>query len=519
VAHKHLESLPLQNRALEELATDTGEYLSEVILAVYNGLCEHLEVDPDRVHKRPPKKLVKGFLTGLAGIGRRVRQRIIGKRKQSPRRPFKIKGRKLYEKGKPVTIQQWKDFERQVTDHMKPFLDSVAEEMAVKGVLLGMASNEMEIQGKLAQHDKKSYEQVEREIFRGYIPDSRRSAMERFEIGNDVAAAITLAEVQAADAVQKVDERVRAAIKTQVISAHKENKSAAQLASDLYWMKRDRPELRDDHEPKPELSDSTAEQLQRDWMRVAKTELAIIHENGKLAQHEKQARESMQDDSKAAYFVFDGHPGACPECKARFGTVARLLPRGEVGNQSNDGIALYFKDDPYASIVIWQGKTNVGFRQKEWRTTVPMHPWCRCRWLRIDPEYQEYDKENLKIKLKEDIVGKPSLLGEDFLKHTDSLEARRREIMEKQQADRMEDIHKRDIDYFRRAGTKLVGYDDAGGRILETDSGLRYVEVDPSEANARLEEWRRDKSLPSPVSRAAPDWNRIFGKFIEQEAS
>ncbi len=415
------DTTPHDLKYIQDLSDEFTNYYAQLILNVFNGVALNLGVvNPDMLGVRSPRelRLEKGFLSGMSALGKRIHGYIGRKLKKTPFQPFKIKGLKLYRKDKPMTYQEWRDFESQVLEYIRPYVDGLGEEMAVKGVLLAMASSEMEKQGRaVKQYGKVSYEQLEKEMFNGYVPDSMVSAQERFDITREVDRAIQLGYTQAADHMTNIEDNLRTAVKEQVQAAHRIGKTPMELASDLYWMKDD----------KPELKKFTAEIVMRDWRRVAHTELAYVHERGKIAQYEDKARKSIDNPEEAIYLVFNG-TGRCDWCEPRQGEIVRLIPLEVVGNERDDTLSSRGINDPHTNIAVWQGKNNVGFKKKEWRICTPVHPWCGDTLSRIYPDMQEFDTDIKRIKYK---------LGQEFEKHipedfVDELESERAKYRERQ---------------------------------------------------------------------------------------
>ena len=180
--------------------------------------------------------------------------------------------------------------------------------------------------------------------------------------------------------VQNVKDDVRNAIRKQVVHAHETGLSPRELASNLYWMK----------DEVPELKKYNAQTLLRDYQRVATTELAMIHSSGKMAQYEGQARESLEEPEKAVHMIFTG--GTCEWCQAHHGTIVRLVPADMVAG-NDDSLKSMGIEDTYTNIAVWPGKNNVGFKQKAWRVCTPAHPWNTAQLVRFHPEAQEYNEK------------------------------------------------------------------------------------------------------------------------------
>lgn len=159
-------------------------------------------------------------------------------------------------------------------------------------------------------------------------------------------AAVEHATHSAADKVTEISEKHRAKVRQLVMLAKKERWTANQLAMKLY--------------------DTFAEH-NRDWRRVAITELSFVVNDAYLSGLEEGAR-----------VIGMGSVNACKHCKkyviGKEFTVIHTLP----------------KHDTYETDMeqVWVGKTNYGRRVQEYRACIPMHPNCRCRWHRLSSFYK-----------------------------------------------------------------------------------------------------------------------------------
>ncbi len=481
---------------LDDLANDCTHYVSQLILEVFHGVSRNIGVkDPDKLASKPPERLQKGFLDGIREIGRKIRNYIGGGKKI---RPFEIMGLKLYKKGRPLSEKEWEKFERQVVEYLRPYLKDLNEEMAIKGIILGMASKEAEDQLKqIHEYGKKSLDQIERENFHGYIPDNMISALGRLKINRDIQKAYIMAYDRAAMYVRRVNDDVRDAIRQQVITAHKLGKTPQQLASDLYWMK----------DEVPEMKKYTAHSLLRDWQRVAVTELGFIHGMGKMAANEEQARQSMKKPELAIYYVFTR--GTCPWCQDHQGRIVRHIPLDMVGNEADDSLSSRGIEDHYTDTAVWIGKNNIGFKQSQWRVCVPAHPWNTANLGRIHPEAQEYDVKTHRIKFR-GTKDFEKYIPEEFNKELEEVRKKNLERKERMEADTAAGIHKKPIEYGDWEEGARAGEDRKGYPIVES-GGQEYIGVSTDDFNEYLQEWRKDRSRPIPISTKQREYNQLFG--------
>jgi hypothetical protein len=119
-------------------------------------------------------------------------------------------------------------------------------------------------------------------------------------------------------------------------------------------------------------------EFNRDWRRIAITELAECMANGYLA------------TLPVGTFVIGQADGtACEWCKAHIhGKIFKVVK--EPG-------------DPWREV--WVGKTNYGRRKKDWVPCIPGHPNCRCRWQVFDPKFMKVTPEGrIDLKTPEEIL-------------------------------------------------------------------------------------------------------------------
>lgn len=489
---------------LDDLADEVTHYVSQIILEVYHGVARNIGVkDADALAARPPKRIQKGFLSGFKEISERIVSHFGKKR---PVEPFTVRGGlKLYRKGKPMTQREWDQFSDQVTKYMKPYLSHVSEEMVVKAILLSMATAEAERQQKqIHEYGKKSLAQIQTEMYGGRMPETVAEARRQRKIDKGVARAMVNSYNHAAQYVQKVDDTVRDAIREQVVSALQKNKTPEELASDLYWKV----------QKNPDVKSSTAEQVLRDWRRVAVTEIAYAHAAGRMAEAEADAeadqKAGFKHPEKAVYFMFVR--GTCPWCQAHHGKVGRMIPSDLAGDGASDKLADYGIKDPHTDTALWTGKNNVGFPKALWRLCVPAHPWNTAQLVRFNPAVQEYDEKTGRIRWKTD-KELEKMIPKEVSGDVDDAEAAIKKRKDKMDADQKRGVYKPAIDYGLKESGKPAGAgsDKDGNPVVDVD-GQRYVGVDAGDFNDYLERWRRNRSLPIPVSTAQREYQQFFGR-------
>ena len=205
------------------------------------------------------------------------------------------------------------------------------------------------------------------------------------------------------------------------------------------------------------------------------TEMASVYESGILAQHESEAMESLKDSRKAQYFVFSG--GSCKWCQGHQGILTRLVPANIVTDTSDDSLKSMGINDPNTDIASWIGKNNIGFKQASWRITTPAHPHNVATMKPIDIETEYYNEKTGEVELRQ----------------------KKQKSLPKQVDYSSQIKSEKEIRKPKKMGDNLV---EMNGNIYEAVSADDY--------NRKLEESKKDRTLPIPVNTNSPAYKRIF---------
>lgn len=170
------------------------------------------------------------------------------------------------------------------------------------------------------------------------------------------ANAVKHASQHAGDKITEISAKHMAGVRQLVMVAKKERWSAAKLAQELF-------DKFGDHN--------------RDWRRVAITELAFAANDGYLSGCE-------EGDT----LIGMGAVGACKHCE-------NLIIGKQVTFTKNPPMNDTFEGDIKT---VWVGKTNYGRRVAEYVAAIPLHPHCRCRWHRISRFYKMGKNGKLVLK-------------------------------------------------------------------------------------------------------------------------
>ena len=381
--------------------------------------------------------------------------------------PFRYK-KKIYEKtGKPMTAKQWQDFSNAIDKYWSEKMNIVSEDITIKAHELGKQT--ANFRKKKKPYQKKSLYQINFDQYKGEMPKTFQEAYKKYDFKNAEKNALNKQLSSISMYVKQASNDIQEAIRQQVQQGLEDNKSPIEVASDLYW----------NVEKNEELNKYTAENLRRNWNRVANTEMASAYEAGILAEHEADAMESLKNPEKAQYFVFSG--GTCPWCKAHQGIIVRLVPSEIVVDTGNDSLKSMGIDDPNVDIAVWVGKNNVGFKENkkvhERRVCTPAHPFNVATLKPINLKEEWYNPKTGEVEHRQE-----------------------KQKYVPQQVDYTQKI-KEEKDWRKPTfiENNLVRFNN---NIYEAVSDFDY--------NRRLEEFRKNPQLPIPVNMKSPSYKRIF---------
>jgi hypothetical protein len=447
---------------VRELTEYWTAYMYAVINEIFVGIGVNLGLTEDKAYdlsQNNPKQLKKAgflnkFLKGLADKFKRVFSHKVPK--------FRVDF-KLFEKDKPIDNEKWDRINKKISDYWKKTAHKVAEEMAVKGYILGRDT--AKYQKKDQEFETKSFEQVAEEDHGNNMPSSISEAYRKHYFNDPDKKTLNKSFSKVAMHVAEVESDVKDSIRKIVTTGVINGKGPQEIASDMYW--------------NVQKAMPSAAVLRRNWSRTATTEMQSVYEAGILAQYEEEARESLSDPAKARYFVYTG--GSCNWCRAHQGTVVRLLPDDIIPDKDNDSLSALGIEDSKTDTAVWIGKNNVGrysYKAPYWQICTPAHPHGVATLTPID-----FDKEFFNEKTGR--VEKKQLYRTEFVP--------KRKDYEITEADRE-----------RRKPT-----------FISTDrvsfNNNVYERVSPEQYKTAIEKWQNDPSLPIPVSTESTRYDKIFG--------
>lgn len=237
--------------------------------------------------------------------------------------------------GKPLTKKQWETVLGSLDKAMVRIFKNTPDALVKKALMLGKILQGME------------YEQRERQRLAAIDewPDVPQDSQWR--------NALAFGEANSAELIVDLRQRARKAIAGSINEAIQNRKTTKQLESDLF--------------------DDFAD-LNRDWRRIAETEIADNVNNGILL---SELDDVEEDETR--YMIGISGPGACAHCENLIaGQVVVLVSEPMAGG------FVTVKGTRYPAV--WPGKSNVGRKAANYWATAPLHPHCRCSWTRYYPE-------------------------------------------------------------------------------------------------------------------------------------
>ncbi len=437
---------------LRELNEFLTAYISEIIDEIYVGVGISLGLPEDHAYKlanTDPKNLQKaGFIKNIFNKFKKI---IPFKKKKF--RPKKVDISQ-------ATPEQWDTFNKGLDNYWKEFADKVTGDVTAKGFFLGRET--ANFRKKKKPYKNKSLYQVVEDQFSGKMPDSIEQAYKKYDFTNAEKKALNRSLSNVGMYVTEASNNVKEAIRKVVNKGIEEGKTPVEIASDLYW------EVEKDPDG---MNKYKAENLKRNWGRVAATEIAGVHEAAILAADEADAMESLKDPSKAVYYVRTG--GTCKWCRSKQGRIVRLVPSTIASGIEGESLKSIGINDPNTDIAIWPGKNNVGRKQPDWLICCPAHPWNVATFQPIDLKEDWYNPKTGDVEKRQ---------------------KKQKFVPQLEIEEPPEDFRKP-----KKIGDNLVrvGYNV-------------YEAVDKSVADKKLDEWRKDRTLPIPVQIGSPDYIRIF---------
>ena len=263
--------------------------------------------------------------------------------------PFVLSGRIFLnpKTGKPLTKKQWAVIKREILQVFNYIYSFEEERIASHALALGKVLKGMSIKDSLSMGYKKIKSAV----------DATMKKLEGPLWNNSVDFAQQHAGELIVDLTQTQYKKIHDTIQTSI----KNRQSHTELKKNLF---------------------ERFGEMNRDWRRIAETEIGNAQNNGQLITELERA-----DKDEVVFMRGVSSSGACPFCRGEVdGKVVVLLPEPPEGG----GDQVVIEGTTYTAI--WPGKDNYGRRRADWWVSAStQHPHCRCTWVKYVPGFEDID--------------------------------------------------------------------------------------------------------------------------------
>lgn len=259
--------------------------------------------------------------------------------------------------GKPYTAKQLAELERIMKKYgVNP--DNWAESMAVRATLLGKLISEAERENRELMRLVLDTMPVDVEATKlpFKLKTQEKGEVPVLPLQSQELNAIKWAKTNAGENIRVNNQKMIAGVKQLVMQARRERWEPGKLAQALF---------------------DKFGQFNRDWRRIALTELAEATNNGYLM--------TLKDGDKV---IGQSAADCCKYCEKWVKNRVYTF-REQPGDPETE---------------IWVGKSNAGLRSRDWRAAVIMHPHCRCRWQRFNDTFYKMEDGKLVLKTAQEIA-------------------------------------------------------------------------------------------------------------------
>lgn len=250
--------------------------------------------------------------------------------------------------GKALTNAQWKTIKKDVLKAFDYLYEIEEERIASHAMSLGKVLKGMPIGNSISYGYKTIKSQVDATMKKLYDPQYQN--------------ALLIAQQEAGTMIVELKQKQYKQIHDVIQTGIKHRQSPTELVESLY---------------------DRFGHMNRDWRRIAETEIGEAQNNGQLLTELGRRKEGEE------YIFMKGISSgdACPWCRNEVdGTIVVLLE--EPPDSGTDKIVI----DGETYTAIWSGKTNYGRnRQNWWIAAGTQHPHCRCTWVKHIPGFEKWD--------------------------------------------------------------------------------------------------------------------------------
>lgn len=263
--------------------------------------------------------------------------------------PFVLNGRIFInpKTGKPLTKGQWDIIKKDVLAAFDYIYANEEERIATHALSLGKVLKGMSIQDSIDLGYKSLQAQVDDTMKKLTGPLWRNQ--------------VTFAQQHAAELIVNLKQNQYKKIHDTILTGIQNRQSHRELTSNLF--------------------DRFGE-MNRDWRRIAETEIGNSMNNGQLITEIERAR-----PEERLFMRGVSASGACPWCRQKVdGQIVALLQEPPDGG--GDQVVI----DGQSYTAIWPGKDNYGRPRRDWWVAAgTQHPHCRCTWVKYVPGFEDVE--------------------------------------------------------------------------------------------------------------------------------
>ncbi len=261
--------------------------------------------------------------------------------------PFKLSGKIVINPrtGKPLTKAQWKIIKKDLMRSFAYVYGSKDIDIARTAMALGKIVADLPVSSAIG-------------LTLGGIKLGQ--GLRVLDTDPQYRASVEFAEEQAAEDIVDLSQKQYKKFHDTVVTAQKNRVTPRKLETELF---------------------QTFGDMNRDWRRIAETEIGNNMNNGKLITELNKERV----DGDYVFMRGMSSPMACPWCRESvYMQIVVVLEEAPTG--TGDQIDI----DGKTYTAIWPGKTNVGRgRRSWWVASGTQHPHCQCTFVRYLPGYEE----------------------------------------------------------------------------------------------------------------------------------
>jgi len=158
----------------------------------------------------------------------------------------------------PLTEKEWEVIDKSLREYWNIQAPEVGEDIAIKSFLAGRDTSRFRQNKKPYQN--KSLGQLNFEQYSGSMPKTITEAYKKYDFSNSEKKAITKSLSNIAMYVKETNNNISEAIRKQIQQGISDEKTPAEVASDLYWEVQKNEKL---------VNKYTAESLRKNWYRIA----------------------------------------------------------------------------------------------------------------------------------------------------------------------------------------------------------------------------------------------------------